>query len=207
MFRVAELLDTNETLQAQLDQQSSTVTIDNDSLQKISLLEAGKQVLEVEVASLQERFAALTQEKCQWEEAKTTMEEEMKSLEEENVARDQFIGTLEKEKKALEEEKSSWTGQGEEASTANTDEHKKALEQLEAVKKGLEDDKTALEQKNKAMEHELVKTVGRTSEYEHRTTMMETQLKQMKSKWEDATTQLSSQEKSVTYFLLSFLSI
>jgi hypothetical protein len=52
-----------------------------------------------------------------------------------------------------------------------------------------------LEQKNKAMEQELVKTVGRTSEYEHRVTMLETQLKQMKSKWEDATMQVSTLEK------------
>jgi SMC interacting uncharacterized protein involved in chromosome segregation len=68
--------------------------------------------------------------------------------------------------------------------------------------KAMEHDKNNLEQKNRAMEHELLKTVGRTSEYEHRATMMETQLKQMRSKWEDATAQIAAQEKSVTSFAL-----
>ena len=59
----------------------------------------------------------------------------------------------------------------------------------------LEQEKTALEQKNKSMEQELLKVVAKTSESEHRATMMETQLKQMKSKWEDATSQIAAQER------------
>jgi chromosome segregation ATPase len=117
------------------------------------------------------------------EQVKISLEAEKRQLE----------ARLESERQNLEQEKVTW-----EQERVAWGQAKIVLEDANKTVQKLEDSKTVLDQKNKAMEQELIKTVGRTSEYEHRTTMMETQLKQMKSKWEDATAQIAAQEKSVT---------
>jgi chromosome segregation ATPase len=178
-------------------------------------LEQVVQTLEQEKQILIDGYNSLELEKLELANRMEVLEQERKGLDEQAAASDavteeliQRIALFENNFASIQAQvpPAGWQEQLEalEAEKSVLCQEKSALEQefstFSQVMKSLEDERTMMEQKNKAMEHELVKTVGRTSEYEHRATMMETQLKQMKSKWEDATAQIAAQEKSVTNF-------
>jgi chromosome segregation ATPase len=175
--------------------------------------EQEKAMLMQEQAVFGQEYATVAQAKAELEQVVQALVDEKSMIEQENMAlaqskvdQDFFIRSLEQERTEalcrISDLEAQTQAQFEGSVLSDWMQEKSDLQQENATlvnaKSALELDKSTLEQKNKAMEHELVKTVGRTSEYEHRATMMETQLKQMKSKWEDATAQIAAQEKSVT---------